>query len=129
MDAMPGDAEAAGAVAGMIELEGRKPIGQWWDSFVGYEWHDKQQYGFNWALASIVELPPLEGVVRLFRSPWIGGVSTMTAERIAQLHPTKAKALADVIGTLTGRREKLTADIQRLKEALADEIAREEGDR
>lgn len=128
MDAMPGDAEAAGAVAGMIELTGRRPIGRWWDAFVGHEWHDKRQYGFNWSLASIDELPPLEGVVRLFRSPWIGGVSTMSAERIAQLHPTKAKALAEVIETLTSRREKLTADIQRLKAELAAEVEGGEGD-
>lgn len=129
MDAMPGDAEAAGAVAGMIELEGRKPIKQWWDAFVGYEWRDGEQYGFNWALATIAELPPLEGVVRLFRSPWIGGVSTMPAGRIAQLHPTKARALAEVIETLTSRREKLTEDIQRLKAQLAAEVDGEEGDR
>lgn len=127
MDAMPGDAEAAGAVAAMIELTGRKPIRRWWDAFVGYEWRDQEQYGFNWAMASIDELPPLEGVVRLFRSPWIGGVSTMSAERSAQLHPTKAKALAEVIETLTSRREKLTADIQRLKAELAAEVEGGEG--
>lgn len=118
---MPGDAEAAGAVAGTIETTcgaavGSNQVTVWVDP----TWRD---YGQSLGEGFVVQFQTVQVVADLtategtlvVRYPW-GGCSATDPR---SLHPTKERAMVAAIETLIDRREKLTTQIAELKSKLA----------
>lgn len=124
MDAMPGDAEAAGAVAGMIETTGAKPTRRLWQHYVGsiYEQYPPQPFTRGvWAMDELA----IDGLAKgqlLLRNAATGRVEVFNAGIGRALHVSKAKALAAVLETLIERREALTREIASVKAELQAEV-------
>jgi hypothetical protein len=122
---MPGDAEAAGAVAGMIETNGL-PHGDTprrrWSAFVGTTWGD---FGFTCGPVEYEEirLPAIDGrpAFSVLRSPQTGIVASGFVTEI-RYHDTEANAIVATIEKLLSRREILTTQVESLRDRLRDLI-------
>lgn len=123
---MPGDAEAAAAVAGMIETIGlpkEAAIERWqrcWCAYVSRTWEDD---GFPAGPVAYEIWWLSEHPVGIRRSVATGYTDTVT--RKDHSYPTEAKALAATIEQLLDRREKLTQQIEGFRGRLNTIIAAE----
>lgn len=122
-DVMAGDAEAAGAVAGMVEAFGAPAASgdRRYECWVANDWraHEKRG-GFRYYEFAFDVVSKIDGHVVL-RSPNGGSISVRKDSD--PLHSSRAAAIVDAINTLVGRRELLTEQIDALRQVLQDETA------
>ena len=114
---MPGDAEAAGAVAGTIETTGGAAVGgERFTAWVDTCWtHSDGAFLVLIQDVSVVaDLTAAEGTL-IVRRKW-GGCSAVPS---GSLYETRERAMVAAIETLIDRREKLTKQIAELKGKLA----------
>jgi len=128
---MPGDAEAAGAAAGMIETNGLShgdTPRRRWSAFVGKTWGDE---GFTCETVEHEEyrVSAHDGqpAFSVFRCACTGMVVPgLTGGR--NYHASQANAIAATIEQLLGRREILTTQVESLRDRLRDLIAADAAD-
>lgn len=111
-ETMPGDAEAAGAVAGMIESSGAEAKRMVYEAWIASDW--SKQDGFKVYESEFEVVSEVDGHL-ILRSK----SGMITLHRAYQPNfESRLLALNYAIKTLTERREKLTEQIVALKRAL-----------
>jgi hypothetical protein len=128
---MPGDAEAAGAVAGMIETTGLSQgiiVQRRWSAFVGKTWGDE---GFTCGPTEHEEyrVSAHDGqpAFSVFRCACTGMVTPGFADR-RNYHESQANAIVATIEQLLSRREILTTQVESLRDRLRDLIVADAAD-